>query len=118
MRSKEGLIVGANIVMLTPPSFTHPTPSYCLSPNFLPPSTATYTTYTLRYTTPASTHFRVLLNGERVGGGGAAEESISGVVVLTRILLEQLETLEESVVIPHLKQGLEWVVEKVATLFH
>lgn len=98
---------------ITPPGFTHSMSSYCLSPNFLPPSTTAYMNYTLHYTTPASTHFHARLKGERAGGGGTSKGSMVGVVVLTRMLLEQLGALDEDAVIPYLRRELEWVVENV-----
>lgn len=116
-------------------------PAFVSSPSFLRYNKPTYTTYELRYRfhpkKPLFVHppfsFHVFLgpiptdasseawfnSTSRIGGHGISashDGGVSGIIPLTRTLLEKCGTLEVGSVLPYLRRELRWVVEKVSGL--
>lgn len=71
-------------------------------------------------TIPADTNSEEWFNTTaRIGGHGissGAGASISGVIPLTRSLLERVGSLEAETVLPYLRKELRWVIETVSII--
>lgn len=57
------------------------------------------------------------IGGHGISSAAGAGVSVSGVIPLTRSLLERVGSLEVEKVLPYLKRELRWVIETVGTPF-
>lgn len=55
------------------------------------------------------------IGGHGISSGGGEKAGVSGVIPLTRSVLERVGSLEAEKVLPYLRRELRWVIETVST---